>query len=302
MTTSTTPRGTLVRQAVDDAVVDQRDRGIDVVSDGEQSKTDFTTYAATRIEGLEHRAGSGPAPTVADRQRRDYPGYFADRPPSRPQMFCTGPLEYVGHDEVRADIENLQRAVDDGDVEEAYLPAVAPATIEHWVVNEHYPDDESYLAALSDVMRQEYEAIVDAGLLLQIDNPDLPDGWGIYTEMDLDEYRRFQWLRVEMLQPRAAEHHARSRAPARVLGAHHGPHDTDIPMGDIIDLVLAVNSVVTRSRQRAPATSTSGRCGRRRRPSGDRPRARCRRARLGHDRASGSGGRPHHPLRTDRRT
>ena len=78
---------------------------------------------------------------------------------------------------------------------ECFLPAVAPGTIEHWLINEYYPNDEQYLSAIADAMHEEYKAITDAGFILQIDDPDLPDGWQMHPEMAVAEYRKFAQLR-----------------------------------------------------------------------------------------------------------
>jgi 5-methyltetrahydropteroyltriglutamate--homocysteine methyltransferase len=126
--------------------------------------------------------------------------------------------------------------------EETFLPAVAPGTIEHWLWNEYYPSDEAYLYAIADAMHEEYQAIVDAGFLLQIDDPDLADAWQIHSAMDVPEYRKFAELRIDALN-----HALRDISPARVRlhvcwGSYHGPHKYDIPLRDIIDLVLKVRA------------------------------------------------------------
>ncbi len=90
---------------------------------------------------------------------------------------CTGPITYIGEDQLRADLANFKAASETAGVTEAYLPANTPGPIEHWIPNEHYNSDEEFVSAIADAMRVEYEAIVDAGFLLQIDDPDLPDGW-----------------------------------------------------------------------------------------------------------------------------
>src|SRR5262249_12595921 len=108
--------------------------------------------------------------------------------------------------------------------------------------NEHYGSDEAYLAAIADAMKPEYEAIVDAGFLLQIDDPDLADAWQIHRQMTVAEYRRFATLRIEALN-----HALRAIDPARVRfhvcwGSYHGPHTHDLPLADFVDLILAVRA------------------------------------------------------------
>src|SRR3989475_327048 len=127
-------------------------------------------------------------------------------------------------------------------VTETFLPAVAPGTIEHWLRNAHYPTDEAYLAAIADAMKVEYDTIVGAGFLLQIDDPDLADGWQIHPEMSVADYRKFAALRIEALN------HALRDIPAERVrfhvcwGSYHGPHKHDLPLRDLVDLVLAVRA------------------------------------------------------------
>jgi 5-methyltetrahydropteroyltriglutamate--homocysteine methyltransferase len=111
---------------------------------------------------------------------------------------CTGPLRYTGGAAVRADIDNLRAATRDRDLE-PFLPSTTPGTVEHWLANDYYPDDESLLEAIAGVLHEEYKAITDAGLLLQVDDPDLPDGWQMFPDMTVPEYRKYAALRVEAL-------------------------------------------------------------------------------------------------------
>jgi 5-methyltetrahydropteroyltriglutamate--homocysteine methyltransferase len=143
---------------------------------------------------------------------------------------------------VREDVANFKTALTGVDVAEAFLPAVAPGTVEHWLRNEHYGSDEAYLAAIADAMKIEYDAIVQAGFLLQIDDPDLADAWQIHPQMSVAEYRKFAALRIEALN-----HALRDIAPERVRfhvcwGSYHGPHKYDIPLRVLTDLILAVRA------------------------------------------------------------
>ncbi len=241
-----------LREAVAETVRRQVACGIDIVTDGELSKTNFTNYARERLRGFEVREfapGEGPAPlSISGRDQHEFGEYFATRTgwvgvgPSQRQVFCTGPLEYVGHAAVQADIANLRAALQGVEAAEAFLPAVAPGTIEHWLRNEYYPNDETYLEAIANAMHEEYKAIVDAGFILQIDDPDLPDAWQIHPEMSVEEYRRFAAVRIEALN-----HALRDLPSDRVRlhvcwGSYHGPHKYDIPLRDIVDLVLQVRA------------------------------------------------------------
>jgi 5-methyltetrahydropteroyltriglutamate--homocysteine methyltransferase len=248
---------TRVQDAVQEVVKKQVEAGIDVVNDGEESKTGFSNYARERLSGLELqdvKPGEGPAAAdISGRDQNEFTEYFAARglfgfgpSPARRQqrVVCTGPIAYIGHEAARTDIENLRTALHGAKFEEAFLPAIAPGTVEHWLHNEYYPSDEAFLYAIADAMHQEYKAIADSGFILQVDDPDLPDAWQIHPELDVAAYRRFANLRVEALN------HALQGIPTdRVRfhtcwGSYHGPHKYDVPLRDIVDLILRVDAEV----------------------------------------------------------
>ncbi len=249
----------LVPDLVADVVRRQAALGIDIVNDGELSKKGgFSYYAQTRLGGIEERpADRAPAARdITGRDRLDFPGYYdaqrrkaADaraassrtiRPLNQP-MFCIAPLAYTGHADVQFAIDALRTACAGLDVQ-PFLTAVAPGTIEHWLWNEHYQSDEELLFGIADAMHEEYDAITKAGLLLQIDDPDLPDGWQMNPRMSIADYRRYAAVRVEALN------HALRGIPEHLVRLHvcwgsgHGPHTHDIPLRDIVDLVLQVRA------------------------------------------------------------
>lgn len=251
-----------VPAAIAEVVKKQADIGITVVNDGEYSKRGgFLGYVRDRMTGFEARpelAGHPRDAGVTGRDRRDFPGFYAaglgmfnfgnNRNTSPVTGFdpgpfvATGPLTYVGQAGVARDIARLKAACEGLDVE-PYLPAVAPGTIEHWLWRgDAYPDDESFLFAIADVMHEEYQAITDAGVVLQIDDPDLPDGWQMFPDMSVPDYRKYAELRVE------AQNHALSGIDESLVrlhvcwGSQHGPHRDDIPLRDIIDLIFKVNA------------------------------------------------------------
>jgi len=215
-----------------------------VVNDGELSKINFTSYARERLGGVTQRKREPGQPSfkIWGRDEAEFPEYFAAINLGVDYAVCNGPLKYLGHEAVQSDIRNLKTALEGVTAAEAFITAVAPGTIEHWLKNEYYTDDESYLAAIAEAMREEYQAIVAAGFILQIDDPDLGDAWQIHPEMDVRAYRRFAELRIDVLN------HALRGIPAERIrfhmcwGSYHGPHKYDIPLQQIVDLVLKVNA------------------------------------------------------------
>ncbi|MBV9134176.1 MAG: methionine synthase, partial [Chloroflexi bacterium] len=177
--------------AVADVVRHQVEIGIDSINDGEQSKTSFNDYVTTRLGGLEPTPEIYYSP-ITGRDRRDFPDYHQRNRlgGTRHVYQCVGPLTYIGNTLLQTDIGNLKTAMQAVEVEQAYLPAVAPGSIEHWLRNAYYPDEEAFLYAIADAMHAEYRAIIDAGLILQIDDPDLADGWQVEPDLDLATYRR----------------------------------------------------------------------------------------------------------------
>ncbi len=252
-----------VKQSVAEVVRQQVDAGIDIVNDGEQSKRSWQTYASTRLEGLEQRqtqARTAGAGSIVGRDMAEFGEYFrrgfaggAGMPATlragavgglNAPVYCVGPLRYVGQQQVQSDIENLRAAIEGVKVEEAVLTAIAPGTIEHWLHNEHYKNDEDFLFAIAEAMNEEYKAITDAGFLLQIDDPDLADAWQIHRDMDVAAYRAFADLRVESINVALKDVPRESVRLHVCWGSIHGPHKNDIPLRDIADLILKVNAGV----------------------------------------------------------
>jgi 5-methyltetrahydropteroyltriglutamate--homocysteine methyltransferase len=140
------------------------------------------------------------------------------------------------------DLTNFRAALQGVKPEEAFLPANTPGTIEHWLRNEHYPGEEAFLYAIAEAMREEYRGIVDAGFLLQIDDPDLPDGWQMFPDMSVADYRKYATLRVDALN-HALRDIPREKIRLHVCwGSFHGPHEHDIPLKDIADIIFRVRA------------------------------------------------------------
>jgi 5-methyltetrahydropteroyltriglutamate--homocysteine methyltransferase len=238
-----------LQSAVHEVVLKQVECGIDIVNDGEQAKSNFSRYTRERLSGfIEREPDPAYRPTsIFARDAVDFPEYFnrggrTSIGHHARVFYCTEPIKYIGHEAVKSDIEHFKNALKDVQVEEAFLPAVAPGTMEHWMKNQYYADEEAYLFAIADAMREEYKAIVDAGFILQIDDPDLADAWQMQSQMSLAQYRKYAEVRIDALN-----HGLRDLPVDRVRfhmcwGSYHGPHKYDIPLRDIADLILKVRA------------------------------------------------------------
>src|SRR6185503_10570086 len=174
------------REAVIEVVQKQIDCGVDIVNDGELGKSNFSRYTRERLSGFVERAADPNfKPTsIFGRDMVEFSDYFnrggrTSIGHHARVFYCVEPLKYRGHDEVKSDIENLKAALEGKKFEEAFLPAIAPGTLEHWMKNEYYPTDEAYLFAIAEAMREEYKTIVDAGFILQLDDPMLVTQYGM---------------------------------------------------------------------------------------------------------------------------
>jgi 5-methyltetrahydropteroyltriglutamate--homocysteine methyltransferase len=238
-----------VRSAVQDVVRRQRDAGVDIVDDGEYSKTGFTAYLSERLSGFELRPPPPGQSAMLNRGRdrsafaEFYREYDATEGQSEGGMtaVCVGPIAYRGIEVLERDFANLRAAIRDAAAEEAFVPAAAPGTIELQRVNAYYPSGEAYLFAIADAMRTEYRAIVEAGFVLQLDDPRVVVQWDLQDPAPtLAEYRAFAELRIDALN-RAIAGLPEDRMRYHLCwGSWHGPHTTDIPLADIVDLVLRV--------------------------------------------------------------
>jgi 5-methyltetrahydropteroyltriglutamate--homocysteine methyltransferase len=237
-----------VKRAVSESVRQQVNVGIDVVTDGEMSKNSFTNYVKDRLSGLD-AVNPDPYQTPPD-PYPEYSAWLAQQAAAAGTSAALGtrplntePLGWKNRGEVDADIDNLKAALQGLDVEEAFMPSVAVGQVLFMVPTTYYRSEEAYLYALADVLKDEYRAIVDAGFLLQVDSPDVPmmrnrQLWNIPFE----EYRKHLALRLEALN------HALQGIPEERVRFHvcwgnfEGPHANDVPLKDIVDLVLKVNA------------------------------------------------------------
>jgi 5-methyltetrahydropteroyltriglutamate--homocysteine methyltransferase len=257
--------------AVSDVVARQRELGIDIVNDGEYGHSmgerydygAWWSYVFPRLGGLEltevallsapqARPKPGEVALASFEERRDWQQFgeaYADpssgaalpnRPPVTP--VARGPITYTGQEMVQRDIANFKAALDAQGLKDGYLNSVAPGSCARFG-NEFYEDDEALIYACADAMREEYTAIIEAGLMLQLDDPAIAENWDqINPAPSVEAYKRFTRVRVEALN-----HAIRGLPPERIRfhlcwGSWHGPHVTDIPMADIVDLMLEINA------------------------------------------------------------
>ena len=234
-----------VHDAVAEIVRQQAETGIDVVTDGEVSKAGFFCYVDERLTGFEPRPDE--KHNLFESEMKAFPEYYEEYfaramlggavVPMIPS-FCVGPVSYVGEDAVKRDIENLKSALEGVDCEEAFIPATAPSGVGY---NEYYPTEEEYFHAVGEAMRTEYLAIVEAGLLLQIDDPFLSD---IFADPKLDQVQRSK--RADMYVE--AINHALRGIPEEKIrfhtcyGINEGPRVYEAPMGDIAGHMLKINA------------------------------------------------------------
>jgi len=226
-----------VRSAVAEVVLRQAEIGITFLNDGEQGKPGYSTYVKDRLTGFE---GESTAAAVSG-EAKDFPEYTARRAgrasPIRPA--CTGPIAWKDRDAVRKDIENLRDAVKEVKAEEVFMTAASPGVVPHFMKDQYYGSEEKYLYALADALKEEYDAIHRAGFVLQLDCPDLcMSRHNRFCDLSTAEFKKIADLHV------AALNHALRDIPAdRVRlhmcwGNYEGPHHLDIPLREIIDVVL----------------------------------------------------------------
>jgi 5-methyltetrahydropteroyltriglutamate--homocysteine methyltransferase len=228
-----------LRQAVAEIVRAQIEAGVDIVNDGEVGKPSYATYVKDRLSGFE-----GEAEPLAIADLQDFPEY-GERFMRQGVMetlkrpACTGPVTYKDRKAVATDVANLKNALAQSTTTEAFMSAASPGVISIFLANHHYKSHEAYLAAVADAMMVEYVAIYEAGFILQVDCPDLAMGRHIqFPDASLAEFRKRVELHVEALN------HALTGIPAdRVRihlcwGNYEGPHHRDVPLADIIDIVL----------------------------------------------------------------
>ncbi len=228
-----------VAAAVGEVVGKQAAAGVDVINDGEMSKPSYATYIKDRLSGF-----GGTGNTFVYQDLVDFPNLakrvFGDPGRSRRKTpACNAPIGVRDPQAARADVDHLKAALASVEASEAFLTAASPGVVSLFFRNEHYPTEEAYLFAIAEAMRQEYETIAGAGIVLQIDCPDLGMGRHIqHADLSLPEWRKKAQLHVEAL-----DHAVRNIPPEQLRmhlcwGNYEGPHHCDVPLADVIDIVL----------------------------------------------------------------
>ncbi|HEX8827258.1 MAG TPA: hypothetical protein VF778_04005, partial [Xanthobacteraceae bacterium] len=206
-----------LRAAVAEVVKQQAELGIDVVDDGEYGKPSFVSYINERLGGYEVDTVAGPRNQWASsREGLSFPEFYAQTHAAsrHTHMVCSGPITYKGHERLKRDIDNLKAALKGVPVEDVFMPAISPSNIEDWQRNAYYKTREEYVFAIAEAMREEYRAIVDAGLLLQIDDPRLVTYYIIHPEASIADCRKWAEVRI------AALNHALRDIPEEKIRFH----------------------------------------------------------------------------------
>ena len=229
----------VMAQAVDDVVRRQVQAGVDIVSDGEMSKISYATYIKDRFTGFD---GDSPRRAPADLQ--DFPGFLqrlaaGGGTPQYRRPCCVGPIAVKTLEPLRKDIAHLMAAAAKHGAAQAFMNAASPGVVALFQPNQHYANDDAYLEALAHALRHEYHAIVDAGLLLQLDSPDLGLGRHMmYKELDEDAYLARIEKHVEALNFALAAIPAERVRMHVCWGNYEGPHHKDVPLATILPAVL----------------------------------------------------------------
>jgi len=240
---------TCLRKSVADVVKRQAKARIDIVSDGEFGKfRGWSFYIADRLEGFREEPIEAGRTIALSRDWRRFAEFYGEYFPTQKfgrafRMICVGPVKYKGHKALKTDIDNFRAGLKGVKVEGAFMPVVAPGSAVPWGVNEHYNSEEEFLFGLSEAMHEEYATIVKAGFTVQVDDAFLPYMYdAVFKDGELKKYRKWAALRIDALN------HALKGIPEDKIryhicwGSFNTPHLFDVPLKEIVDLVLKVNA------------------------------------------------------------
>jgi 5-methyltetrahydropteroyltriglutamate--homocysteine methyltransferase len=242
---------TRVKSAVAEVVKRQEKAGIDILADGEMGRIGFIPYVNERLAGITPSAAALPANYWGtSREYQAFPEFYAwaaampgtAGQTGRTRWVCTGPVSYKGMAALQQDIATVKAALAGVRHEEAFMPAVSPANLANWNRNEHYKSEEEYLYALADALKEEYRAIIDAGLILQVDDPLFASYYVMHPEASVEDCRKWASVRVDALN------HALSGLPQHKIRYHTcysiniGPRVHDMELKHIVDIMLRINA------------------------------------------------------------
>ena len=263
---------TRLPSAVQEVVDKQIACGVDVVNDGEYvkaaNKGNYVGYIHARVTGFatqERPEGVVPKRAgVGERDRRDFPGFYASglwlsgsggpiRPgfaqagavapqSGRNDQVCTGPVTYIGQEAIKKDVDALKTALEGKSDVDGFIAALGPLSLGAGVRNLHYKDERDYMMAVAETMRQEYKAITDAGLIVQVDEPEFCTTWMFYPDWSVEDYRKYLDFAVEVIN------HAVEGVPTEQVrfhtcwGSGHRPHTNDIGFEHVVDKMLKINA------------------------------------------------------------
>src|SRR5215216_6342337 len=228
-----------LRAAVNEIVKKQIELELDVIDDGEFGKPSFVSYVNERLGGFEVDTSPGTSPWAGSREAKSFPEFYSETHAAsrQPHMVCTAPITYKGHRQLKRDIDNLKAALDGAKPADAFMPAISPSNVEDWQKNAYYKSQEEFLFAIAEAMQEEYRMIVDAGFLVQIDDPRLVTYYMLRPNSTIAECRKWAEVRVEALN------HALRGIPEEKVrhhtcyGINMGPRVHDMELKDIIDIV-----------------------------------------------------------------
>jgi len=231
------------REAVAETVRKQRELGIDIISDGEQSKTSFQHYISDRLSGM-----TPIVPKAGERRTREnmaFPAFYkggAHSGSAQAKFACTGPIKYTGHKQLAEDLSNLKAALGGHDPVGVFIPSVSPSSCAGTMENRYYPNDDEHVLAVAEAMREEYEGIVAAGFQVQIDDPRLAMHYMLTPGESVEDTRAWARRRIELLN-----HALRNIPPERVrhhtcYGINMGPRTSDLELKHLADLIVTIRA------------------------------------------------------------
>jgi 5-methyltetrahydropteroyltriglutamate--homocysteine methyltransferase len=236
----------VLRESVAEVVKMQAQSGIDIVNDGEFGKSSWANYILERTTGFEHRPNDVRPIRWLGRDLERFPEVMATEFPTMkdgmPTEACVAPIKYGDRASIDRDIRNLKDALKSVKVEEAFLPVVAPASAVFNGINEYYPTEKEYVYAVAEALREEYRAIYEAGILVQIDDAVLANMYDHYVQQSPEKYRQWAGLRIEALN-HALQGIPEDRVRYHVcFGSWHVPHLADAPLDEIVGFILSVRA------------------------------------------------------------